>query len=1007
MSFISLLFGNDVKVVQEAKGRPGRAGTTVAAPTSDSRHHATSDELQPKVTMLSTPIELVPVMGVRRNGQPRRPRERSSATTAAAPAHRDRLSLWSRLLCRPEVYDPHVEAAPLSHLLGVEDVDEAAAAAAADDADACDEQVCGAGAMGTGQGAEHVHHHHHHHVSDAANFCSPACAETEPASPAAPGASPAAASPRKAGRRTVQGVVVTSADDDEESATTVSSSCRDANSEVGDAEELEESAEVPSNDDGGSHAAEPLLHPPTFHVFDTRRCYSRRSASLSSPAAQSNLSFDAPQPSGANAVTATTQTGGGIPTTSGAALHESSTGRHQGRLISREELSKRRAQKRQQSKEAAKRAREHREAWAALVAAEEVPARAAEDEADKARTRTASRDDRGTPAIVKDTASSASVPASRLTNEAFESLRAGTQPLQLDLPGALLARLGHSTQLPRRSSADVAEQRAAAGAAAASPATRAPGAEVEGEERDDSESLCSRSSNGSSQLALDDEVINVETGLPVMYGSVLRCRDPSAPTTQTKRSRTGRGAAAPATGSVRAPAGKYPLGSRAYVERVLFAQRRQQEWALFALLTEAHRQAREAHVRLAQLYYYYVLPLLAQHQAEEEVCGLERALVQCGTGALRVYHPRFCCTTVYGDGEGGQPRLARVQPVDYQFTEYRFENEWRELILQVKAYLGIYAREDASLSTLPNLSESGGHGGGGTSTTGSVCVAATVLHSLELFERQRHTQNAAKDAEEWLAWYYYYFTPQLQRGTSAEERAAIVRSLVPAPTPAASAGEGTAADAANGSTIAPSSSSSSSGLEPHPLEREYLPLNWSRACSTAEREEVLGYRRGLKLRAIAKAVAARNVQASPSTELNNATEVNTNKGCVDAEAAAECLVRPTPTQAPRTTGTAVVTSPMPLTDLAPDAPDFPQSAREADARLLLESHSADDLDDGACRKSGSSNVGIAPLNSHDARVNDADVDEDDEDDDDEFVAAAAYQTVNAGCFGLSFFSIFD
>ncbi|KAK7201906.1 hypothetical protein NESM_000258100 [Novymonas esmeraldas] len=980
MGFLRLLFGGDVTAVAETK-------KAAPAPRGGSRAPIrVGDDLQPKVMMLQTPIELVPVMNVRRTAQSRRPRRHddqavvattvtTTSTTAAAaavepavscaPAGQDRLSLWSRLLCRPEVYDPHVEAAPLTHLLDVNPTEVTTEGTQVDGTDG-------------GGGAQRD--------SDAATRRPPSqgrCTDgnrhgTESrATPLQDGCDDGATSSSAVG---------VSSDVDEEAA-----------------EDVDGGEACSQGDD--SNAAEPLLHPCTFRVFDTRRCRARASAGLSSPTSAGTLTFGA-------AVHGSAVPSAGEVVGSSADSSHGSVASAERRLISREELSRRRAQRRQQSKDETRRERDYKEAWDALMASAELPSRGdVGDETNGGGDGLADPPSDAASAATT-TASGSDVAPSLLTNEALQSLRDGTTPLSYSLPQPLLARLGHYTQLPKRAADGVAAVDAAAPALA--------------DQEDEAESSCSCSSNTSSQLALDDELVNVETGLPVMYGAVLRCRDSSA---KAHRAKAADSIAAPLRRrrtaeplpSQRTPAGKYPLGSRAYVERVLFAQRRQQECALFALLSEAHRQAREARLRLAQLYYYYVIPILAQYHTAEEVEAMERSLLQCGSGSLRAYHAEFCQTVVYAaDGsqltDGGRDvaalamgtagRYARVQPVDYQLTEYRFESVWRELFLQVKTYLGVQAREDVSCSTLPTASECGGGadaaGAAAATTTaaqGSVCVAATVLHSMELFERQRHTHNAIRDAEEWLAWYYYLFTPAVQRGASAEERAAIQRSLLPYPSCAAlPAAHGTRADVHSseggacgyddGSAAAPSL------VAPHPLEREYLPMSWARACNTVQREEVLSYRRGLKLRAVEQAHARVAAPVARGTAVTDASATD-SAAAVTSVAAREVLASPM-------MDAAAVVAPSPLSahDGVSPREDLLRSTPEIDARRLLAQHMRDDFGDPLVCKTTSH----LPLDDVIRRASDVSLKSDSDED---AVPIDTYRTVNVGCFGLSFFSIFD
>uniref|UniRef100_A0AAW3A4A0 Uncharacterized protein n=1 Tax=Leishmania utingensis TaxID=653362 RepID=A0AAW3A4A0_9TRYP len=935
MSFFSLLFGNDEKTSPVKAVRVPSGGTNNTSPLAQ----VGGEGSRPNRAMLNTPTETASAIKRQCNGEPKR-LQRHSAT---APANRDRLSLWSRLLCRPEVYDPHVEAAPLTHLLDVEPVDT--------------------------QPQEHVAG-----CTDSGEASLQKCYSVRSSS----GEGRCAATPLPEGDDE-------NCNDSEDAV--ISGSVLSASIDV---EEFEE-AEVQSPSEV-SNTAELLLNPQVFHVFDTRRCRVRMSTVLSSPTSATNLRFTTTFPNDSGTLSMDT-------TESDAASSRGSVSSAERRLISPKELAKKHHQRRQQSKQAAKRAREYKEAWAALVASTQPHASGATHGEAAGQTDVRSAEGSGPPSIHPTCALGTSTVTSHLTNEALESLRKSTQPVPYDLPVPFLARLCHYAPPPKKAK-DVAE-----------------------EENNRAESCCSRSSTDSSQVALDDELVSIETELPVMYGAVLRCRDSAS------RAREHDGKTSPSCtrlttvtalrGSQRSPAGRYPLGSRAYVERVLFAQRRQQEWALFALLTEAHRQAREAHVRLAQLYYYYIIPILAQYRTEADVRGLERSLLMCGSGALRMYHTKFCRTVVYsrpmlqrsahGDTSYSIACYFQVQPVDYQLVEYRFENPWRELFLEVKAYLGMQAREDASCSTLPTLSEleNGASVVDGTTSTGhgSVCVAATVLHSMELFERQRHTHSAARDAEEWLTWYYYYFTPRVLSADSAEKRAAVQRSLLPPPPPPSST-RVSQREPRCGNDYSRTRASDSKAPQPALLESEYLPLSWIRACNTAEREKVLNYRRDLKLRvmknfpthrpvapgygATARAVdSPGTVRETSSTLATTATSVKASRETVSANVAAA------------SSGCQAVKH-------VSESRDLLNSAHETEGGWLLAEHVEADLKEAGLLKPSAEVLpeGAISRQSHDtAEVEDGNSEE--TDDEDGAIPTGTHCTVSVGCFGLSFFSIFE
>ncbi|KAG5471993.1 hypothetical protein CUR178_02658 [Leishmania enriettii] len=948
MSFSSLLFRNDVRATEDKNVRTPRDGAKKTALHARVGRH----DVHPKVVM-KTPIGLVPLMSLRRFRGPKRSRLHS----VAIPANRDGLSLWSLLLCRPEVYDPRVEAAPLPSLLDVNKP-----------------HVMMPHAKRAEQQPEHAAECERKEADWSQQHCSSyGCSGMKRCDDVPRG-------------------------DDEEGHrgaedTAMSSSMLNARSDVGECAEA-----VTQSHSGESDAAESLLHPHTFHVFDTR--HYRRCTSTALPSSASVAFFTtSPLPCGSIAPSPDTTKGGAASSCGSAALTE-------GRLISRKELAKKRLQMRQQSKEAAKRAREYKKAWAALVASACPHANTAKsgEATGQANSRRADASGSRRPAVISASATAAAVP-SRLTNAALEPLRGGALPLTYDLPAPFFARLGHYTQLPRKARAH-AEATVAALA--------------EGSDRADS--CCSFSSDSSSQVALDGELASMEAGLPIMYDSILKCSDSASKLNDLSRRtvapRPHRKPEVAPRRRQRIPAGKYPLGSREYVERVLFAQRRQQECALLALLTEAHRQAREAHLRLAQLYYYYIIPILAQYSAEDEVRGLERSLLQCGSGALRMFHTEFCFTTVHSacvprmSGSGGTSDVVacrlHVQPVDYQLAEYRFEKAWRELFLEVKTYLGLQAREDANCSdgpTLSGLEDGVSPSSGSTSTSpGSVCVAATVLHSMELFERQRHTHSAARDAEEWLAWCYYYFIPHVQRASSAEERTAIQRSLLPPPPPLPPASEcetemkgrgDDGHDCANGPMP----------QQPHPLENEYLPLSWTCACDTAEREKVLGYRRDLRMRVIESAVASRAADRGDSTAASEADHISATGESKPTFPSFACSVA----ESRRMGGAsaAAVSSGFDALKHVPDSGDFLSSAHQMKATRKLARNVETGVEQASLRKASAQLLADGSINKQNYDTVEVEVGDSETEDEEDAIPSGVHQTVNVGCFGLSFFSIFD
>ncbi|RNC56323.1 hypothetical protein TcCL_ESM06140 [Trypanosoma cruzi] len=151
----------------------------------------------------------------------------------------------------------------------------------------------------------------------------------------------------------------------------------------------------------------------------------------------------------------------------------------------------------------------------------------------------------------------------------------------------------------------------------------------------------------------------------------------------------------------------YELNSRKYIERVVLAQRSQQKIALLWLLAESMRHAWKLYFRLAQLYVNYV-PLYLQ--AAGVTMGNEDDNDLMDITKNR-YYAYFSSGTF-----------------DYEYYTYEFIHKWETLFGNVQNYLF----------------------DGGTGSVGSVGFAATLLHSMELFERQHELQVGVREVEQWL-----------------------------------------------------------------------------------------------------------------------------------------------------------------------------------------------------------------------------------------------------------------
>ncbi|CCW65790.1 unnamed protein product [Phytomonas sp. EM1] len=186
----------------------------------------------------------------------------------------------------------------------------------------------------------------------------------------------------------------------------------------------------------------------------------------------------------------------------------------------------------------------------------------------------------------------------------------------------------------------------------------------------------------------------------------------------------------------------FPLQSSAYAESVVLTQRSQQVFVLMSLLCEAHRHSWKLHLELLQLYHYYILPILGSSRSAAERTVLEKALRNSGSRALGYYHTA----------------LASFAGMDFQLFRYQHDRIWRKLFADVRQYLGMDS----------TAAEGGCDGSEGVRSTGggdgTLRFAATLLHSLDLFERQHGMQMALRDATRWITWYYYCYLPSTQVG---------------------------------------------------------------------------------------------------------------------------------------------------------------------------------------------------------------------------------------------------
>lgn len=459
------------------------------------------------------------------------------------------------------------------------------------------------------------------------------------------------------------------------------------------------------------------------------------------------------------------------------------------------------------------------------------------------------------------------------------------------------------------------------------------------------------------------------------------------------------------------PISRQPLGSRSYVETVIFAQRRQQEFALMSLLAIARHHAWRYFLQLAQLYHYAILPILSSSEIEEEaeMQLLEQSLLDCGARLLGPLHPLFVqvepCEASSRAGHGAARRRVAV---DFQWSKYRFNAPWRDLFGEVQRYL---SAPTTAITTTTDDDESGatavaaaephfnwtpattsmivdeadappasaaadGAEASASPSGGSVGVVATLLHAMELFERQRPLQLAIEDTRKWILWYWYVYRPTMQQvlspssqsltdssaaATSASSRAALAMqlfnlSLSPATTTAAGPVTCGACDGASST--------------------DYVPMNWLYAGSPAQREAVLSYRRQLRVAEMEKSGAERH-PISPVTTIESA-----GSPCVSSAAFSTEYD----------------------TDEA-EADGFARVVKDA-ADSIFESEAAvgaGGVDAAATDSAYSGGTAAA----EEAKKGELDEAEDSASDSEDAMPDPAGRILTAGCFGISFFSIFD
>lgn len=177
-------------------------------------------------------------------------------------------------------------------------------------------------------------------------------------------------------------------------------------------------------------------------------------------------------------------------------------------------------------------------------------------------------------------------------------------------------------------------------------------------------------------------------------------------------------------------------------EDAMFAQPRQQKFALMSKLTHSYQHAYQLRLRLLSLFATYINPILAAEKAavdkqplscssNEKIfyAELESSITQIGSRSLRFFYPR--CAAEACDVE----KSLRIFKYDWEgFAES--VNDSLEASLTQRCH----TMEDTVAYHLFQLNS-----------------AASLVSSMELIERFNSLQSAIRDAEEWVHWYYFHF----------------------------------------------------------------------------------------------------------------------------------------------------------------------------------------------------------------------------------------------------------
>ncbi|ORC84817.1 uncharacterized protein TM35_000411870 [Trypanosoma theileri] len=115
----------------------------------------------------------------------------------------------------------------------------------------------------------------------------------------------------------------------------------------------------------------------------------------------------------------------------------------------------------------------------------------------------------------------------------------------------------------------------------------------------------------------------------------------------------------------------YSLQSRQYIDRVILAQRSQQFIALMWLLAESMRHAWRLHLRLAQLYVYYVPSYLQAMNIHSDNSNNSNSNIEEVLSITKNKYYAYFCSGNF----------------DYEYYVYQFNEKWDALFAAVHHYM--------------------------------------------------------------------------------------------------------------------------------------------------------------------------------------------------------------------------------------------------------------------------------------------------------------------------------